>query len=260
MKKPDLKIVLSLVGIAGIVATAYAAHKGGEKVAEKKKEATEKEEEFGIKETMMCHIPTIALGAVTCGSIIASYKLSAREIAALSASAAYLTTNRDMLERKLRESIGDEKVDQIKDKLALKNIANAPKKGITNKKIVAEETGYGDHLIYDTYSGRMFRSSIEEVDKGIRAFKRDFEGYDGMDRSPVCYNDLFEYWGINQTDWGEQYGWNTNEDFFDNEITFITKLVKREDIGNYAIKGVDEDVYIISLYAIHFPSEDWIDD
>ena len=248
MVKRALPIIFTIAGTVGVGVTGYLAHKGtkkADKVIESLPEEEKPEnsvEEF--KKTWKCYIPSMVSGGVTVGLIIAGHVLSAKEIAALTATCAYLTKNRDKLEDKLRDAIGEEKYNEIKKKLAgeeLHKITTLDGPGVS-----VEDTGIGSEhdriLCFEGYSGRWFWSTIDAVNKAEERLNEKFGAEDY-----VCLNDFYELLHIERTHFGYEFGWVNNPDYYDGPINFTNTKVFYEEKGC--------DVYIIEIDT--YPMECW---
>lgn len=130
------------------------------------------------------YIPTIVSGVLTIGCIWGSRKLSAKQIASLAAAAGYLVST-----RKKSES-NDTNISKI------------------DPPVSVEETGNGDVLCLEAFSGRWFRSSVESVEEACRylndIYRHDFEekGY-----CAVPLNELYHLLGIQTTYFGDKVFW-----------------------------------------------------
>lgn len=253
MKRLELRTVFAILSVAGLAATAFFASKDGEKLKTMKDNAAKENKPLDKKEVAKNYIRTGVAAAATTFCIVKSHKLSTTEIAAITATATYLTANRDYLEKKLKEHVSEEKLKEIKDGFFKSEITNKESKS----KYTVEETGYGETLFIDAYSGRMFRSSLEAVNEALCHIKAAYEGFDGVGRNPVSYNDLFDAYGICRSAWGDIYGWGINE-LFDNEITWKVDMISKDEVvkpGEYA--SINEDYYLISLYPYQYPRDYW---
>ena len=65
-----------------------------------------------------------------------------------------------------------------------------------------EWTGKGTTLCFEGYSGRLFYSCREEVERAIGNLNEAYEI-----TGSACLNDLYRYLGIAETYFGEQHGW-----------------------------------------------------
>lgn len=200
--------------------------------------------------TWKCYIPGAVSGALTIAAIIGAQYISAKQIAALSASVAMLVKNRDQLEKAIREKYGEEALQKLKQTMDLRT----PEKEYIQ--IYAEETGKGKLLCYEGYSGRWFRSEEDDVVAAINEFSNMFkDGYS------VCFNDFYKLLGIESTHFGWQYGFPDPETsgMYDSREEGIPMYVSRiycpdykEDVL-YIDLGYEDKPYLSPLY----PVEGW---
>ena len=188
-----LPAILSGIATAGVIGTGVLSIRAGKKIAMAELEPKEKTWKF--------YIPPVLSGAATIGCLWAAHKISAEQIAVLTVSCGYLAANRDALEKKIKEHYGDDDLQmiqqEVKAELDTKNWGK-----VTIPRGV-EETGKGNVLVIEGYSGRVFRSSVPAVRRGIRQFQQMFFDNKGF----VSLNDLYQCLGITTTHFGHQYGW-----------------------------------------------------
>ena len=168
MKKQD---IFTIIGCVGVIGTAIAA-------------SFDTKRAFNARRSRWTsYIPTGILSVLTIGSIIASNHISSTEIAGLAGTTAYLISNRKKLEGKLRETIGNEAVDEVKQGVERHFAENAMKRHQT-----IEETGTGNLLCIEGYSGRVFRASKEHVDDAIKKFRQYYKH-----NYCCCFNDFYRF-------------------------------------------------------------------
>lgn len=264
----NTRLILTVVGAVGVIATGILASRAGRKAQKKLSEepvvvdipAEEIQEFFDenteavepvrtkkevVKLVWKYYIPPVLAGLVTIGAMIGAHHLGAKEIAALTASCAYLTANRDKLEEKIRERYGEEALEDIRAEVMEELSCTA------NGKISVETTGKGDLLCFEAYSGRWFRSSKEAVDEAIKKFNEMFDCGKG---SYMSMNDLYNLFGISETHFGHQMGWPADPEYYDHDIVFDTTLVEND-------KECGEDLYVIELnpFSYSYPIDYWME-
>lgn len=227
---------LSLLGVLGVGGTAFVAVKCSKKADEK--ETT--------KEKLFAYAPAIVVGAGTSAAILGSHYISRKEIVALTATCTYLASNREKIESKIREKFGPEKLVEAKKEIAVNGTPWDNTKW--NEKITIENTGTGKERFLDWFSGRQFYSSYENVMKGIK--KLNYRFHSG---EYVCYNDLYEEWGIEPTQLGNTFGWPANSEWYDYEIENPIPF----DIVHIN-PGQEDDMYIIQ-HTMTPPMECWME-
>ncbi len=179
-----------------------------------------------IKAVWKNYILTAISATLTIAAIIGSNRLSAKEIAMLSASCAGIMSYKARLEQEIRSRYGDAVLKEMQEK-AMGDYAKVY--------IYPEDTGKGDLLCYEAYGGRWFYSSEEAVRKSLDEFNERFiNGGSEISRrffkgEYLCLNDLYDMWGITTTHFGHQYGWappsGTDYDYYDGPINWdVEKL------------------------------------
>ena len=273
MKNKKL-IFFGALAIGGLIATAVTTTWGSFKAAKKIREEKPETKKEAVKLVWKYYIPAgVALGTTIIADVC-FYRIGVKEFAALTASVSYLTANRTKLEKKLKAVVGEEKFDEIKKDIQKEiivekaereeaaekkdNRIKGPKNCTCRTKLVAEETGYGDTLFLDGWSGRFFRSSLEEVLAGIQRFNDRFHTEVKYDNGtykgcPVAWNDFYDCMHIAQTHQGWDFGYPANEDWVDLDDDLIdpekdiTVVTEDECLTGY--RDIGEDIYVIEPHV-----------
>lgn len=193
MKSRWISLGLSLLGVGGVWGTSWLAIRCHEKAKNVE----------GKKEKLIAYAPAIASGVATSGAILGSHYISRKEIVTLAASCAYLAANRDKIEKKARELLGDKKVNAIKGEAAME-----ARKALPDRPRI-EETGYGRTHFVETMFGREFYCSLEHIDWVKKKINELF-----MSGQSVNYNTFYELVGLKKSRVGWDYGWPSNNDLF----------------------------------------------
>jgi len=221
MDRKTLSLVLSIAGVGGVGLTSYLAVRGCRKA----------DKETDKKKKVLAYAPAIVSGVATSACIIGAHGVACKEIAMLTASCGYLAANRDKILKNVEDKLGKEETKELQKK-------SIPK--YTGQTI--EETGYGDDIFIDCYSGRIFRSSIEAVCEAQDQLNKRIE-----EGKPTDYNDYFMLLGIETTDFGDLWGWPTSKYGFD-------EPVKRIEFENdYVAPACEKYDWMIHIYT--FPVE-----
>ena len=251
--------VLSAISIAGVIGTtavtSYMAPKAYEAIKEKagelktysesskkidasytlSKKLTTADRIELVKTAAPYYIPTAALCFLTIGSIMLNNKEYKKELAVMSATAGYLAVNRDKFKR-----------------IANRISPTIPPAKEEFKSQTIEETGFGDLLCIEAYSGRIFRSSqeacISAQEKLCNQYLNDL--YCSMD-------DYYYYLNILQSQFGYDHGWANNEDwYYKNEpIQFNNNLIAADAPGN----EFGEPVFFMQIEEDWYPMECWME-
>ena len=121
--------ILSGLATIGVGVTAFLSGRAAVKATKKSNK----------KDKVKCYIPTAISGVLTVASIWGSRKLSATQLASLVGAAGYLASK--------RKKVAELTTAQM------------------DKPVSVEETGNGDILCLEAFSGRWFRSSVEAVEE-----------------------------------------------------------------------------------------------
>ena len=198
-----------------------------------------KKENFDL--TWKCYIlPAVSTG-FTLFCIIGSHYISMKQIAALSSSLAFMTANRNQLEKAIREKYGDDVLNELKSRMSLRSGPKEKEKEIIFEKVVAEITGRGDLLCFEGYSGRWFRSSEEAVREAMDRFEEHVK-----ENEYIPFNDLYDLLGIEQSHFGYEYGYLNTE--YDDNIEAGDEPIRYE-INVVFEEKKGEDVLYLDIYT-----------
>lgn len=278
--------ILTGAACVGVIVTGYFAIKRGEKVMKKVEETKAELEAEENKDKSKLEVsaryisrvapviaPVAVAGGITEACIIGAQILSLKEIAALTGTISYLVANRKALEEAICELPGGkEALEKAKAKVAKmtaeKKIEEAEKKPKTPwKHQNIEETGLGNELCLEEWSGRLFRCSPEKVQKAWDDFNdmRD-EGMDlpftdnGDMNLPVCssYNDIYTSINLEPTLLWHMYGYPSTDDYYPSRrIPMTIKKIKLEDMDELRKAKYGEDLYVISYPDEYSPMLAW---
>lgn len=260
--------ILTVIGCIGVPVTAILASKATLKsddilteervhrwsnVIDREDEEEIEAIEFTKKEiiqlTWKNYIPTLISGGLTIGAIIGSNRMSAKEIAMLSASCAGLMSYKAQVEQEIRKRYGEE---------ALNDIRKTVDQKYAKVLIYPEDTGNGDLLCFDAFGGRWFYSSEDAVNMALFELNDEFmnetiqisNNGDVIRGGYRCYNDLYQKWGISETHFGWIWGWAPNSDYYDGPILWSVRKVE-------GFQELDEPVLIIE--PLTYPMEGWME-
>lgn len=193
-----------------------------------------------VKTAAPYYAPSALLLMLTVGSIILNHRINKKELLALSATASYLVASRDQIKKA---------IDKPEIKKLIKDLH--PTKEMFKHQTI-EETGNGDLLCIDGYSGRIFRSSEDAV---IDAEEKLISEYLDPECGYCCLNDWYRFLNIEESQFGWDHGWaNVEEEYYPNEpIEFSNELVAADAPGN----DYGEPIFCIDIEEYWHPMEGW---
>lgn len=210
--------IFTVLGAAGVVATAYLSAKAAfkaydilDRVEENTGVSDDPKERFKerAKLTWKCYIPAVISGTATIGCITASQKASNRRTVASIASYAVLDQVFSDYKEKVIEQIGSGKEQKIRDEVAQDRVNKNPPQQV----IVV---GAGHVLCCELYTGRYFRSDMET----LRKAQNDVNSLALKDLY-VSLNEFYDLVGLPPTSNSDVTGWNFEKNM---ELRFSTVL------------------------------------
>ena len=191
--------ILTGIGAGGVIGTAYLASKATLEAKDKvKPEMSFKEK---AKVVAPIYLPTVIVGATSICCIFGAQSIGTRRQAALASAYSISEMTRKEFQEKAEEVFGEKKVEKVKDQIAEEKI----KKAYSEKKDNVIETGKGDQLFMDLWSGQVFRSDIEHIRRTINDANEELNS-----ATNVFLNDLYDAWKIHTAKFGELFGWDIN--------------------------------------------------
>lgn len=206
--------ILSGIATIGVGITAWLSGRAALKIDQNERYNLPKNKKESFKQTWKHYIPPAVSGLLTIFCIWGSRKMSTTQLASVAAAAGYMMTTR---KKKLEP-------DDLKDIQPTQTI---------------EDTGKGDVVCLEAFSGRIFRSSEEAVNDAIRDLEDVY--HHEMEEKGFAYaalNELYSNLGIQTTYFGEQVGW-CNEEHGDN-ICLYTYWADLEKLGHVLVIEPDE--------------------
>jgi Family of unknown function (DUF6353) len=215
--------ILTGLGVAGVVATAYLTGRASFKAAE-----IIYDEELALLDgaggsvvlptkervrlTWTQFIVPVGVGGITIGCVVWANHESSRRTAAM--AALYGLSERAFSEykEKVMEKMGENKERALRDELAQDRVNNNP---VTKEVIIA---GSGEVLCYENLTGRYFMSSVEEIKKAQNEINHEL-----INHMYVSLSAFYDKLGLPPTRHSDEVGWNTNNLL---DVTFSTTLSK----------------------------------
>lgn len=183
MDTKTIRNSLSLLGVLGIGLTSWASVKCSRKA----------DRESDRKGKLKAYVPAIVSGVLTSACVLAANRLSSREIAALAAGCAYMAN---------REKSRAIQSGKSTPSLPSRDETIAPWEGPS-----IEWTGNGTLLCFEAYSGRLFYSSREAVERAILNLNEYYR-----QRGRASLNTFYSLLRIRTTTFGAETGWIADVD------------------------------------------------
>lgn len=243
-KSPRILAGGAIVGLgASVYFTWKARPKCDEILSERKKRLEEVKEEYSDpdevkKETARINIdaagkmvgalaPLAVTVGVTGASIIAADRINYRRLVA--ATTMYDISNEALTiyKKKMKDVVGEEKAEEVKKKVADEIVAENPVNDMT---II--DTGKGDLIYMDVYTGRYFRSSKVAIESAVNDINYQLVG-----DMFVSLNEFYDRIGLPAVKLGDQFGFDVNKGMLHVEYSY-----GETPDGNHCIL-LDYDVY-----------------
>lgn len=201
LTKDKAKTLMAVNGL-GVVLTAGVSFKSGMNI-QKKIDAGELDKKDILKE--IAKMGLAAGGTIAAG--VTSYKISAKSIAELTLGLSTAKKEYEALERKMKESLGEEKADEIR-KEAQKEIADEK---VQETSLMPDITGY--FWWKDTFTGSYFYAKESDI---LRAWTRvsnslyigNWVNVDEFYSEIDCKDRMYE-----SSSMAKEFGWNGNMGF-----------------------------------------------
>lgn len=212
-KSPE---ILTGLGVAGIFATAYMAYKASPKAHdilqryhEDKQlvDPDDKEAKRAIlaetaKDIVPVMLPPVLMGVASAACVIGGNRISSKRIAVLSAAYSLADSKLKDYQDKMLETLGEQKVQKVKEAIAKDHLENAPAPPSDSQLIVSD----GNVMCMDSFSGRYFSGNAEKLGQIINELS-----YDIVSDMYISLNDLYEKIGLAPIPMGDEFGWNIDD-------------------------------------------------
>lgn len=212
----EILISTGVVGMAtSTVLAVRATPKALELMEEKKSELgvtylTKKEV---VEVTWKQYVPAVGIGVISAACILLGTTKNIKRNTALATVYALSENTLNEYRRKTRELVGEEKAREIETEVA--------KARVKDRTVIVEDaysnyvhtTGNGDTLIYDTLSGRYFRSSTVAIERAVNKLNKRL-----LDEYTTSVNDFYNELDIPTIGAGDIIGWKSDKEML--EIRF----------------------------------------
>lgn len=216
--------ILTGIGVAGTVTATVLSGRAGYKANQIMQEAwfkrvdeaesDEYPDPFTTKEMIWMTAPQFVPAAGTCllacTATIFSNRLSAKEVAAMTAMYTMSDKTFQEYKEKVQEKLGQNKEQAVRDEIAQERINNNPP---TDSTVII--TGNGDVLCYDVLSDRYFRSTVENIKRAENEINSLI-----LNEDEVSLGRFYEELDLKVTPFADTVGWNL-ENRCEVEITTV---------------------------------------
>jgi hypothetical protein len=221
-------LILTAFGVVGVATTAYltgkATLKADKILAEDNENRPQGYIKGGIPRTKRetfelvwkVYIPPFLVGTLTCGSIIMANRIGTRRAAAMAGALAISERAYDEYREKVRETIGKNKEDKLRTEIQQKRVDENPP---TAENVII--TGNGEVLCKDAYSGRYFKSSMEEIKAA-----QNHVNHMRLNSDYASLTDFYNFLGLEPTKESDNVGWNTGEAL---EVMFTSAISDKQE-------------------------------
>lgn len=209
--------ILTGVGVAGTVSTAYLSGRASFKAAEilkNVKEEVRDESGYDIVPTVLTkketfklvwrlYLPAAGTGALTITAIVTANRLDAKKIAALTVASGISARELKEYKEKVLEKLGDKQETAIRDEIAQDRVTKNPP--MPNDVIMNE----GQVLCFDDWTGRYFKSTVEDIKKAENKINFSIlndgyaslsEFFEEVDLAPTSFTDMVGWEGQQRVD------------------------------------------------------------
>lgn len=193
--------ILTTSALVGVGLTGFFAARGGMKAQRILDTEDGNDLPFKVRAelTWKCYIPALSVAAVTGMSIIGLHGVLGRRIASVTAATAVAESQLGRLKRVVKETVSPQQREEIQ---------NAVARPIAETQIappVADDLAEGTQLCFETYSGRYFIASMEDIRAAVNTLNAQINNslYGSI-------NDLYDLLGLERTRYGDDVGWNSD--------------------------------------------------
>lgn len=224
--------ILTAVGVAGTLTTAYLTGKASFKAAdilriEKEEKSFRQTGEYehpvdltkgeALKHVWKLYIPAATSATITCSAIVFAHRINTKRLAGALAALSVSERAYSEYKDKVVETLGKGKDEKIRDAVAQDRMKNDPSE---NKTIYF--SGNGDHLIYEQYMGHYTRGTAEDLKRICNEMNATL-----LNSDYVSLSDWYNQLGIPATSATDTLGWRSDKGLIEIDIT--TTLSDKEE-------------------------------
>lgn len=209
---PELLISAGVVGMASSTVLAVQATPRALQLMEDKKSEmgvtylTKKEI---VETTWKSYMPAAGLGVVSAACIILGTTKNIKRNTALATVYALSENTLREYQKKTIEVVGEEKAEEIKREVSKSRLRDDVEETNDNGDYITF-TGNGDTLMYDTLSGRYFKSSTNAIDRAVNLINKHL-----LNEHMMTVNDFYNEIGIPTIGAGCVIGWKSEKEMME---------------------------------------------
>lgn len=201
-KSPELCLISATVNT---ILTGYLTYKAYKKTREKiqemeKESPTPVDTKEKVKACYKYWIPPMAACFTSLASSFIGYRIQTKRNASLVAAYTLLEASNQATKDKMNELLGMQKADEITDAVARERISKAIDSNMV------EETGRGNTIWYDAYTGHVIRTSQNALEAARNMLNDALLRYDTQ-----TISDFYSYLNLD-SEWGfaTSHGWDSS--------------------------------------------------
>lgn len=240
--------ILSIVGAAGVIATAVTAVRATPKamilIEQVRCEKVDDENPVTdrtptltpievVKTTWRCYIPSILIGTGTIACIFGANGLNKRQQTAITSAYILLDNAYKEYQKKVKELYGDEADAQVR-------------KEITKDHYEHHEPSEGNLLFFDFFSGRYLERTPEQIIDAEYHINREFAHKDY-----VTLNEWYELLGLDPVDFGDALGWSIGA----GEVFYNYQWIDFE----HELQTMEDGLECYTIHMVNPPTADFMD-
>lgn len=167
-----------------------------------------------VKLTWKCYVPTAITVIMSTACLIGASSVNSKRNAALATAYTISESALKEYQSKVVETIGENKAKAIKDEVAKERVKKNP---VVEDQIIM--TGRGDTLCLDVYSGRYFKTDIEDIRQRVNELNQTL-----LREDTITLNDMYYAIGIRSTKMGDEFGWHVDNGLI--ELSLSSQLTE----------------------------------
>lgn len=219
-KEHNPEILVGL-GVAGMMTSTVLAVKATPKALDIMED---KKADMGVtyltrkeiaQATWKLYAPSIGVGLASAACIILGTSKSIKRNTALATVYALSESTLREYQSKAKEMLGEEKAAELDREVAKSRVRKREVTTIveTEGSEYIHHTGNGDTLVYDTLSGRYFRSSMNAIESAVNSINKSL-----LNDYIMTLNELYNELGVPTIGAGSLIGWKSDKELL--EVSF----------------------------------------